>query len=109
MDQARIAAKVEQARRVERALLWLGWSVAVLGITGVAAFSALWAIGDLNAQQAVGAILGTALGTILSGASAYGSGTNVGLGAERLELAADGPAAPIGPRDAGRPRDPAPG
>ena len=109
MDQARIAAKVEHARQVERALLWLGWSVAVLGITGVAAFSALWAIGGLTAEQAVGAILGTALGAILSGASAYGSGTNVGLGAERLELAAGRPAAPAGPRDPAEPRDPAPG
>jgi hypothetical protein len=35
-----------------------------------------------------GASLGTILGSILSGASAYGSGVNVGLGAERLELAA---------------------
>jgi len=89
-DQARIAAKVEHARQVERVLLWLGWSVAVLGVVGVAAFSTLWAAGDLNAEQAVGVILGTALAAILSGASAYGSGVNVGLGAERLELAARG-------------------
>ena len=99
MDQARIAVKVEHARQVERVLLWLGWSVAVLGIGGVVAFSALWATGDLNAEQAVGAILGTALAAILSGASAYGSGTNVGLGAERLELAARSSAAPAEPRD----------
>jgi len=36
----------------------------------------------------VSLILGTALATVLSGATAYGSGVNVGLGAERLELAA---------------------
>ncbi len=95
-DQARIAAKVEHARQVERVLLWLGWSVAVLGVVGVAAFSVLWAVGDLNAEQAVGLILGTALAAILSGASAYGSGVNVGLGAERLELAARGAARPGG-------------
>ena len=99
VDQARIAAKVEHARQVERALLWLGWSVAALGIGGVVAFSVLWATGDLNAEQAVGAILGTALAAILSGASAYGSGTSVGLGAERLELAARGSADPTEPRD----------
>lgn len=87
-DQTRIAAKVEQARQVERVLLWLGWSVAILGLVGVAAFAVLWAVGDLDAEQAVGAILGTALAAILSGASAYGSGVNVGLGAERLDLAA---------------------
>ena len=36
------------------------------------------------------------LAAILSGASAYGSGVNVGLGAERLELAARGAARPGG-------------
>ena len=90
--QARIAAKVEHARQVEQVLLWLGWTVAVLGVLGVVAFSVLWVVGELNADQAVGAILGTALATILSGVTAYGSGVNVGLGAERLELAAKGAA-----------------
>ena len=86
--QARIAAKVEHARLVEQILQWLGWSVAVLGALGVVAFSVLWAVGELNVEQGVSLILGTALATILSGATAYGSGVNVGLGAERLEIAA---------------------
>jgi hypothetical protein len=86
--QARIAAKVEHARGVEEFLQRLGWSVAVLGVVGVAAFSVLWATGELDVEQAVSLILGTALAVILSGAAAYGSGVNVGLGAERLELAA---------------------
>jgi hypothetical protein len=94
--QARIAAKVEHARQVEQVLLWLGWTVAVLGVLGVVAFSVLWVVGELNADQAVGAILGTALATILSGVTAYGSGVNVGLGAERLELAAKGAAPAAG-------------
>ena len=66
----------------------LGWSVGVLGLAGVAIFAVLWAIGDLDIEQAISLILGTCLATILSGATAYGSGVNVGLGAERLELAA---------------------
>ncbi|MGO8727427.1 MAG: hypothetical protein ACLQK8_12065 [Streptosporangiaceae bacterium] len=86
--QARITAKVEHARAVEQVLQWLGWSVAALGVLGVVAFSVLWAVGELNLDQAVSLILGTALATVLSGATAYGSGVNVGLGAERLELAA---------------------
>ena len=86
--QARIAAKVEHARLVEQILQWLGWSVAVLGALGVVAFSVLWVVGELNVEQGVSLILGTALATILSGATAYGSGVNVGLGAERLEIAA---------------------
>ena len=89
-SQARITAKVEHAREVEGFLLRLGWSVAVLGLAGVAVYAVLWGLGDLNTDQAISLILGTCLATILSGATAYGSGTNVGLGAERLEIAARG-------------------
>lgn len=84
----RVSAKVEHARDVEGVLVWLGWSVAVLGVLGVIAFAVLWAIGDISLEQGISLIIGTALATILSGATAYGSGVNVGLGAERLELAA---------------------
>src|SRR5579863_5459818 len=83
-----IPAKVEHARQVETALQWLGWLVAVLGVAGMAVFSAFWAAGDLSAEQGVSLVLGTTLATVLSGASAYGAGVNVGLGAERLWLAA---------------------
>jgi NADPH-dependent curcumin reductase CurA len=94
--QARIAAKVEHAREIEEALMRLGWSVAVLGITGMVAFTVLWIIGELNVEQGISLILGTALATILSGATAYGSGVNVGLGAERLDLAARAAASETG-------------
>jgi hypothetical protein len=43
--------------------------------------------GRLTGGQAVGAS-SAIVGSILSGASAYGSGVSVGLGAERLEVAA---------------------
>ena len=92
--QARISAKVEHAREVERILQRLGWSVAALGLAGVAIFAVLWAIGDLDAEQAISLILGTCLAAILAGATAYGSGVNVGLGAERLEIAARSPVPP---------------
>jgi hypothetical protein len=94
--QAVIAAKVEHAREVERVLLRLGWSVAALGLAGVAVFAVAWAAGDLDAEQAVGLILGTCLATILSGATAYGAGINIGLGAERLDLAARDAIPPAG-------------
>ena len=83
-----ISAKVEHALEVERVLRLIGWSVAALGIVGIAVFIILWIVGELNIDQAASLILGTALATILSGATAYGSGVNVGLGAKRLELAA---------------------
>ena len=95
--QARIAAKIEHARQAETLLQRLGWSVAVLGIVGVATFSVLWAAGEISAEQGVSLILGTALAVVLSGAAAYGSGVNLGLGAERLELAARDAAAPTAP------------
>ncbi len=87
-SQVRIAAKVKHARKIEGVLQWLGWSVAALGAFGVTVFAVGWAVGDLHGEQAISLILGTCLATILSGATAYGSGTNVGLGAERLEIAA---------------------
>lgn len=86
--EGRISAKVEHAREVERILQLLGWSVAALGLAGVIVFAVLWVLGDLSAEQGLSLILGTSLATVLSGATAYGSGVNVGLGAERLELAA---------------------
>jgi hypothetical protein len=87
--QDRISAKVGHARQVGGILQRIGWSVGALGVVGVVAFVALWAVGELDIDQGISLILGTALATILSGATAYGSGVNVGLGAERLELAAE--------------------
>lgn len=86
--QDRISVKVEHALEVERVLRWLGWSVGALGIIGVVGFIILWVIGELDVDQGISLILGTALATILSGATAYGSGVNVGLGAVRLDIAA---------------------
>ena len=86
--QAAVTGQVEHARKVGHVLQWLGWSVMCLGVVGIAAFAVLWAIGEVDTEQAVGLIVGTALASILSGAAAYGSGVNLGLGAERLSLAA---------------------
>jgi hypothetical protein len=83
-----IAVRVEHALEVGRVLRWLGWSVVVLGILGVIGFIILWVVGELDVDQGVSLILGTALATVLSGATAYGSGVNLGLGAARLDIAA---------------------
>lgn len=87
-DQETISAKIEHARQVETVLRWLGWLVAAVGAAGMAVFAAFWAAGDLNTEQGVSLVLGTTLATVLSGAAAYGTGVNIGLGAERLQLAA---------------------
>lgn len=83
-----IFAKVGHARRVETFLLRLGWLVAVVGFAGMVTFTVLWITGDLNAEQGLSLVLGTTLATALSGATAYAAAVNIGLGAERLEIAA---------------------
>jgi hypothetical protein len=83
-----IAMKVERARRVGVLLQRLGWLVAALGVIGVMTYTVLWAAGEIDADQGVTLILGTALAVVLSGATSYGAGVNLGLGAERLDLAA---------------------
>jgi len=87
-DQEAIAAKIEHGRQVEKTLQRLGWLVGAVGATGMAVYTAFWAAGDLSAEQGVSLVLGTTLATVLSGATAYGAGVNIGLGAERLQLAA---------------------
>jgi hypothetical protein len=52
----------------------------VLATMSLVGFVALWMAGRLTGGQAVGASLATIVGSMLSGASAYGSGVNVGLG-----------------------------
>ena len=87
-DQEAISVEVERARQVAKVLRWIGWLVAVVGAVGVAVYTAFWASGDLSVEQGVSLVLGTALATILSGTTAYGAGVNIGLGAQRLQLAA---------------------
>ncbi len=85
-ERERLAAKVEHARAVERVLTRLGWSVLVIAFAGIVTTLVLWAAGEIDIEQALAALLGTVLTSILSGAAAYGAGVNVGLGAERLAL-----------------------
>jgi hypothetical protein len=100
---AGIAVTVERARRVGVFLQKLGWLVAALGVIGIVTYSALWATGEIDADQGVSLILGTALAVVLSGATSYGAGVNLELGAERLDLAAKESAGPAGqPASLGR-------
>jgi len=87
-DQAhRMHERIERAREVEIVLHRLGWAVLVIGVCALVGIVVLAITGDLDLEQALAALLTTVLGSILAGASAYGAGTNVGLGADRLELA----------------------
>jgi hypothetical protein len=90
-----IDERVEHALMVERVLTRLGWLVLMLGVIGLGAIASQWLLGDLTAEKALAAAGGTTLATILSGAAAYGSGTNIGLSAARL-AAQFAPAPPVG-------------
>ena len=87
--------RVEHALMVERVLTRLGWLVLMLGLVGLGAITLEWLSGGLTTEKALAAAGGTALAAILSGATAYGSGTNIGLGAARLA----GQSAPVPPAD----------
>lgn len=76
--------KVEHALRVSKYLTALGLFVAVVGIVAVGYAVWLAVAGDLSWQRAFAAAFGVLAATVLSGAAAYGAGTNIGLSAERL-------------------------
>ena len=92
-----MSERIDHAERVQGVLQAFGWIVTAVGVAGALVFIGFWIVGYLNAEQAVSLILGTTLATILSGASVYGAGVNVGLGAARLAL----------PLEAARPSGPA--
>jgi hypothetical protein len=79
-----VAEMVSHARAVSQLLTRLGWAVLVIGVLAVVGTLVELALGDISLERALGLMLGTSLAGILSGATAYGAGTNVGLSAERL-------------------------
>lgn len=87
--------RVERARVVARLMRRLGWVSLVLGVMALVGIVALLLVGQLDAEQAFLAAAGTALVSLMSGASAYGSGMSLTLNASRLarELANEAKAA----------------
>ncbi len=84
-----VEGRIQHALRVERVLVNLGWFVAVVGVVAVLATlgTALW--GETSWSRALVAAFGILAATVLSGAAAYGSGTNIGLAAVRLKRDVD--------------------
>jgi hypothetical protein len=87
ISRSEMHKRVEHAISTERFLLRLGWLVLALGITSLVVTGALLVHGDITMEQALAAVFGVVISGILSGAAAYGSGINIGLGASRLVLA----------------------
>lgn len=87
-DRARagaVEARIAHAFKVERVLTWLGWTVAVVGVLAIAGEVGSAIAGATSWSRAVVTSFGILAATVLSGATAYGSGTNVGLAAARLQ------------------------
>lgn len=77
--------RVARARVVARMMRRLGWVSLALGTLALVSIIVLMAIGQMDLEQAFLAAVGTALVSMLSGATAYGSGMNLTLAASRLE------------------------
>jgi type IV secretory pathway VirB2 component (pilin) len=83
-DPGDLQGRVEHALKVERFLTWLGWLVAMVGVVAVVVTLTLAITGSMGWQRALISAFGILAATVLSGATAYGSGTNIGLSAARL-------------------------
>ena len=77
-------ARVRRGLATERNLLRIGRFVLGLAVVGVAGTVVMWVLGQISVDQALAAIFGVTISSVLSGAAAYGSGINVGLAASRL-------------------------
>lgn len=77
--------RVEHALKVERLLVNLGYLVAAIGVLGILVTLFEAVTGSISWYRAGMLALGVLTATVLSGAAAYGSGTNIGLSAMRLQ------------------------
>jgi hypothetical protein len=84
--------RVARALTVERVLTRLGWFVLLVGVASIAVTVWQYVDGEIEVYAMLELVFGAALATVLSGAVAYGAGTNIGIGAARL--AASRPSAP---------------
>jgi predicted anti-sigma-YlaC factor YlaD len=80
-----VEGRIAHAFKVERFLVWLGYSVAVVGVLAIVWTVGGALIGNTGWTRAVVTSFGILAATVLSGAAAYASGTNVGLAAARLK------------------------
>ncbi len=78
--------RMERAFAAERLLTRLGWLMLALGLIGIVVVAVQFVAGGTSWQRAAAGVLGILAATVLSGATAYGAGTNVGLAAVNLRL-----------------------
>jgi hypothetical protein len=86
-DAAAAAAKAAHSRRTGELMLRLGWVVFAIGVVAFVTTIVLWVVGDLSGDDAYRNLSAVLLGTILTGAATYGTGLNLSMNADRLDLA----------------------
>jgi hypothetical protein len=67
----------------------MAWVTVAIGAASFAVTGIGYVLGIVSGQVAFATIVGTALGTILTGGTAYASATNLGIAGARLEIAID--------------------
>ena len=77
--------RVVDARASARTLQRLAIAAGVLGCIALGVIAVAYLLGELSAEAAVTAAFSSGFFTILSGATAYGSGVNLDINAYRLE------------------------
>jgi hypothetical protein len=86
-DVGAARARAAHARRVGVRMMRLGWGVLVVGALAMAATVALWLAGESGFEETVTEFSALLLGTVLTGVATYGTGLNLTMNADRLELA----------------------
>ncbi|HQR78987.1 MAG TPA: hypothetical protein PLT68_02080 [Actinomycetota bacterium] len=76
--------RIRHALKVERTLVNLGYLVAVIGMLAIVLEVGSAVVGQASWSRVLVTSFGILAATVLSGAAAYASGTNVGLAAVRL-------------------------
>jgi hypothetical protein len=89
LDVDEVRAKAAHARRVARRMMQLGWFVLVSGVLAMVAAVVVWAMGESSFADAFTEFSALLLGTVLTGVATYGTGLNLTMNADRLELALD--------------------
>ena len=89
VDEAR--RKAAHARKVGARMMVLGWCVLVVGALSMLATVVLWLTGEESFDQALAQFSAFLLGTVLTGVATYGTGLNLTMNADRLELALPSP------------------
>jgi len=79
--------RAAHARRVGVRMMRLGWFVLAVGVLAMASSVVLWALGEIAFEEAFTEFSALLLGTVLTGVATYGTGLNLTMNADRLELA----------------------